>query len=140
MKADGAFPAIISEIDNIYELISRVFSQEGLDKEAEYLFMSAADEIFSNIVNYGFEDQRKEDHEKIAEVSVQIEAASVSMTFKDNGKPFDPLSSKAPDVSLGLDERPIGGLGIYIVKNSFDEVRYSFENGFNVFTIKKWRK
>ena len=134
------FPVEISEIDNIYDIISLAFSQEGLDKTMEYLFSAAADEIFSNIVNYGFEGSREDDHEKIVEVSIQIEDSVISMTFKDNGKPFDPLSSKSPDISLGLHERPIGGLGIYMVKNSFDEACYSFENGFNVFTIKKWKK
>jgi anti-sigma regulatory factor (Ser/Thr protein kinase) len=137
MKANSTFPVDISEIDNIYKFVTRTFSQEGLDTATIQLFMVAADEIFSNVVYYGFEGSNKDASEKIAEVSVNIEESAVSMAFRDNGIPFDPLSSKAPDASLSLEDKPIGGLGIHIVKNSFDEVCYSFEDGFNVLSLKK---
>jgi anti-sigma regulatory factor (Ser/Thr protein kinase) len=125
------------EIDGIYALISSVFSQEGIDAAMVNLFMMAADEIFSNIVNYGFEGPREG---MVVEVTIQAEGGMASMTFRDEGKPFNPLSQPPPDVSLGLNERSLGGLGLYIVKNSFDDLRYSREEGSNVFTVKKYLK
>ncbi|MDR2780091.1 MAG: ATP-binding protein [Synergistaceae bacterium] len=133
MEASESFPAKISEIEKIYEFISFVLSESGIDAAVETLFKMAADEIFSNIVNHGFGGLRDGD----VKVSIQTGDGEVSMTFRDRGRPFDPMSIPAPDISLGMEERLVGGLGVYIVRGSFDEVRYSFENGFNVFAVKK---
>jgi anti-sigma regulatory factor (Ser/Thr protein kinase) len=133
MEASGSFPAKISEIEKIYGMISLALSGSGIDASVETLFKMAADEIFSNIVNHGFGGLQDGD----VTVSIQAGDGEASMTFRDGGRPFDPMSIPAPDVSLGLEERQAGGLGIYIVLGSFDEVRYAFENGFNVFTVKK---
>ena len=134
MKAIEIFPAEIPEIENVYTFISQVFSDFGIEKKAERLFEMAVDEIFSNIVKHGFGESRSG---ALVEVFVQIEDNMIYITFKDNGKPFDPLSWKEPDISLNLDERLAGGLGIHIVKNSFDEIHYSFKNGLNVLTLGK---
>lgn len=55
----------------------------------------------------------------------------------DSGVPYDPLAKSDPDVSLGADEREIGGLGIYMVKKSMDDVRYKYEDGKNHLTVRK---
>lgn len=55
----------------------------------------------------------------------------------DSGVPYDPLAKSDPDVSLGVDEREIGGLGIYMVKKSMDDVRYKYEDGKNHLTVRK---
>ena len=58
---------------------------------------------------------------------------------KDSGVSYDPLAKEDPDITLPAEKRQIGGLGIFMVKKSMDEVRYRRENGQNVFTmIKKW--
>ena len=57
--------------------------------------------------------------------------------FRDKGIPFDPLAKADPDVTLSAEKRQIGGLGIYMVKKSMDEVRYRRENGENILTIRK---
>ena len=59
------------------------------------------------------------------------------LTFIDSGVPYDPLSRPDPDTTLSAEERRIGGLGIYMVKKSMDDVSYAYEDGKNVFTIKK---
>jgi anti-sigma regulatory factor (Ser/Thr protein kinase) len=124
----------MTEIENIYGLIEKALRGESADAALVNLFKMAADEVFSNIVNYGFGDFKTG-----ASVSVLLEGKKdvLSMTFRDNGKPFNPLTLPTPDTSLSVEERPAGGLGIHILKNSFDEVSYSFENGFNVLTLKK---
>jgi anti-sigma regulatory factor (Ser/Thr protein kinase) len=133
------FPADISEIENVYGFISRFFSENEVDSAMEPIFDLAVDEIFSNIVKHGYESEASRTAAAV-HIALHVEDGAVSLTFRDRGKPFDPLQARPPDLSLDLDERPMGGLGIYIVKNSFDDVRYSFEDGFNVFTLKKLRK
>lgn len=59
------------------------------------------------------------------------------ITFIDNGVPFDPLKADDPDITLSAQERQIGGLGIYMVKQSMDEISYEYRNGQNILTIKK---
>ena len=59
------------------------------------------------------------------------------MTFMDNGEPFDPLQKQDPNVSLSAEERKVGGLGIFLVKQTMDEVKYSYEYGTNILTLKK---
>ncbi|MDR1979203.1 MAG: ATP-binding protein [Synergistaceae bacterium] len=135
VEKSGTFRAEMSEIENIYVFISRTLSESEVDPGIENLFMLAVDEIFSNIVKYGFDGSGEG---ATADISIQIEDGAASLTFRDGGKPFDPLSANPPDVLLGLDEKPVGGLGVYIVKNSFDEVRYSREDDHNVFTLKKY--
>ena len=65
------------------------------------------------------------------------ENASVTIEFRDNGIPFDPLAKADPDVTLSAEERNIGGLGIYMVKKSMDAMEYSRKDGQNILTITK---
>ena len=72
-----------------------------------------------------------------AEISVGVEDGVASITFRDTGIPYDPLAREDPDVKLKAEDRSIGGLGIYMVKKSMDEMRYRYEDGHNVLTIRK---
>ena len=62
---------------------------------------------------------------------------SVVVSFIDKGVPYDPLSKEDPDVGLSLEEREIGGLGIYMVKKSMDEITYEYKDGQNILRIRK---
>ena len=62
---------------------------------------------------------------------------SVVITFIDNGVPYDPLAKADPDITLSAEEREIGGLGIYMVKKSMDDITYEYTAGQNILTIKK---
>ena len=59
------------------------------------------------------------------------------LRFADRGMPFDPLAKKDPDVTLSSEERDIGGLGIFMVKKTMDDVEYRYENGQNILKIRK---
>lgn len=94
----------------------------------------AVEEIFVNIAHYAYT-------EGVGEARIQVDfegdPLSVVITFIDSGTPYDPLAKEDPDVTLSAAERQIGGLGIYMVKKSMDEVLYRHEDGCNIFTIKK---
>lgn len=59
------------------------------------------------------------------------------VTFIDHGKPYDPLAKADPDVTLAAEDRPTGGLGIYLVKKTMDDVQYAYRDGQNILTVKK---
>ena len=94
----------------------------------------AVEELFVNIANYAY-------HPEIGWASVMVEVLddplSVSVTFMDSGEPYDPLAKADPDTTLSAEERQIGGLGIYMVKKSMDEIAYEYKDGQNIRTIKK---
>ena len=92
------------------------------------------DEVFSNIAMYAYEPAQGD-----ATIRVEIDrnARVVSITFFDSGIPFNPMDREEPDTSLSVEEREIGGLGIFIVRKSMDEIFYEYKNGQNILCIKK---
>lgn len=96
----------------------------------------AIDELFGNIANYAY-------NLEIGVATVRIEVTedplAVVITFIDNGVPYDPLAKADPDVTLSAEKRQIGGLGIYIVKKSMDNISYEYKDkdGMNILTIRK---
>ena len=77
------------------------------------------------------------DTEGIIEIEALIKDNSLTFKVMDSGKPFDPTSVPEVDVTKDLADRPIGGLGIHLVRKIMDEVRYSREDGRNIFTMIK---
>ncbi len=71
------------------------------------------------------------------QVEVTKEPLAVVITFIDHGKPYDPLAKEDPDVTLSAEEREVGGLGIYIVKQSMTEITYEYKDGRNILKIRK---
>ncbi len=95
----------------------------------------AVEEIFVNIASYAYINSSGQ--AKI-HVDTTEQPQSISVTFIDEGVPFDPVAKEEPDVTLSAEERRIGGLGILMVKKSMDEVNYEYKDGQNIFTIKKY--
>jgi serine/threonine-protein kinase RsbW len=93
----------------------------------------ALDELLANERLYGMEGR---DACSVA-VEVELDEERLTVTIDDDGPPFDPFSQAAPDTTLSVDERPIGGLGIYLVRELMDEVRYERRDGHNVVVLVK---
>ena len=94
----------------------------------------AVEEIFVNISSYAYDP---ETGPATIRAEVTDKPLSVVISFIDNGKPYDPLAKPDPDTSLPLRQRKKGGLGIFMVKKSMDDVTYEYKNGQNILTIKK---
>ncbi len=94
----------------------------------------AVEELFVNIAHYAYDSAVG-----TAEVlfSAKSDPPAAEITFIDEGKPYDPLAKPDPDVTLSAEERQVGGLGIYMVKKSMDDVWYQYEDGRNILTIQK---
>lgn len=94
----------------------------------------AVEEIFVNIANYAYQD-------KIGQAEVQTEIQedplTIFITFIDSGIPYDPLAKEDPDTTLSAEDREIGGLGIFMVKKSMDNISYEYKQGHNVLTLQK---
>ncbi len=94
----------------------------------------AVEEIFVNIASYAYGDGTGE---AIIEVRAKEDPLSVEITFIDSGTPYNPLAKEDPNTSLSLMERKKGGLGIFMVKKSMDDMTYEYRDGKNILTIKK---
>ncbi len=93
----------------------------------------AIDELFSNIARYAYDPSGP----ATVRVDVDRDPLAVRITFIDHGKPYDPLAKADPDVTLSAEDRPIGGLGIFMVKKTMDDVRYEYKDGQNILTVEK---
>lgn len=128
---------IDAKVENIEKVTAFVDEQmESLrcPVKAQMQIDIAIDELFGNIAHYAY-------HPEVGPVTVRVEIQetppSVVITFIDNGVPYDPLAKEDPDISLSAEERQIGGLGIYMVKKSMDDITYEYKDGQNILRIKK---
>lgn len=126
--------ADIERLDDVLDFISAQLEPYDPPMKSMMQLSVAAEEIYVNIAHYAYAPQTGR-----AEISVAVEGEprSAVIRFCDWGKPFNPLARQDPDVTLGLEERDAGGLGIYMVKKSMDDVAYAYENGSNILTIRK---
>ena len=116
------------------EIIETVMSSPDVpqDETLRFKIRLSVEEIAENIVNYAYNNGNG-----FVEITTTLdEAGMLTISFKDAGVPFNPLEKEDPDITLGLDERPVGGLGIFICKKMMDSVSYVFEDGCNNFTMK----
>jgi len=90
------------------------------------------DELFTNVVKYGYEDAAVEGH---IEVALSLEADRLIIEFVDDGRPFDPLTSPPPDLDLPAETRPVGGVGIAIVRALVHEWEYRRDGNRNRLTL-----
>jgi anti-sigma regulatory factor (Ser/Thr protein kinase) len=91
------------------------------------------DEAVSNAINHGYDAGVR------GEIVVRLRRApdGVLLEVEDDGKPFDPLQAPPPDLTLPLERRPIGGLGVHLIRNLMDEVSYARVGGRNVLKMVK---
>lgn len=128
---------IAATVENIGAVTDFVNEQlEALDcpMKAQMQIDIAIDELFGNIAHYAY---NPDVGEATVRVEVIDEPLSVVITFIDGGVPYDPLAAADPDITLSAEERAIGGLGIFMVRKSMDDVSYRYENGRNILSIRK---
>lgn len=91
------------------------------------------EELAVNIADYAYPDGK----DGYLDVIIDKSPTEIAITFKDAGTPFNPLERQMPDVSLPLEQRGIGGLGIFLTVKKMDSVTYDYRNNENILTIKK---
>ena len=128
VKADTA------ELDNVLSFADAILEELGCSVKAQMQIDIAIEEIFVNIAHYAYPES---EGEAVISVEPGENGSSVTITFEDEGIQYDPLKNEDPDITLSAEDRPIGGLGIFMVKKSMDEVSYEYKDGKNRLTIKK---
>lgn len=121
-------------VEKVIEFIDGMLEEYGCGVKEQMAIDVAVDELFSNIAHYAY---NPETGYATVRVDVKNDPLAVEITFIDNGVPYDPLAKADPDTTLSLEERQIGGLGIFIVKKTMDAVNYEYKDGKNILTIKK---
>ena len=122
------------KLDEVLEFVGGILEEAECSMKAKIQLDVAVEEIFVNIANYAYGDSKG-----MAEIMVEIEDSpkAAVIEFRDTGMQFDPLAKPDPDTTLSADQRQIGGLGIFMVKKSMDDVSYRYEDGRNIFTMRK---
>ena len=129
---EKVFEASIKKLPEVLEFAEEQMNKADCPMKVVIQVNIALEEIFVNVAHYAYTDGVG-----AAKVGIEAGDGKVTVRIEDNGSPFDPLGHSDPDVTLSVEERGIGGLGIYMVKQSMDEVTYSYENGKNVLTFVK---
>jgi len=126
--------AVIENIPQVTAFVDEQLEAIECPMKAQLQLDVAIDELFCNIASYAYGWGEGE-----ATVRFAFDAAArrVSLDFIDRGMPFNPLTSKEPDISLSAEERSVGGLGIFLVKKTMDRIAYRYEAGQNILTIEK---
>ena len=126
--------ATVENLDNVLAFVDKNLEKLDCSPKTQMQIDVAVEELFVNIAHYAYGDAT-------GKATIRFEKTddplSASITFIDSGTPYDPLKKADPDVTLSAEERQIGGLGIYMVKKSMDDVKYEYADGKNILTITK---
>ena len=123
----------IAEISRLNEFVEEIGSQFSLSTEVVFNLNLVLEEAVVNIINYAYP---KEEHEKIY-LSARLCENSIVLVLTDTGTEFDPTIAPEADITLSAEERPIGGLGIFLIRQIMNEVKYERIDGKNVLTLEK---
>jgi anti-sigma regulatory factor (Ser/Thr protein kinase) len=123
----------LGELATLCEKLERIGGSLGIPKRLLFEINLALDELFTNIISYGFVDRS----EHIIRVRVYMENDLLTVVLEDDGIPFNPVDRPAPKRPCTAEECKVGGLGIHLVKNLMDEVVYCRCGNKNVLTLRK---
>ena len=121
------------QIDNVRKFFDDYSKENKLTEKTVHDIQMALDELLTNIVNYGYEDS--DEHQ--IDVHFGINNNAVNVEIVDDSKPYNILEQENPDISLSVDDKPIGGLGIFLIKKLMSNVDYYTENGKNHLVMTK---
>jgi len=123
----------LSELDNLCRHLETFGQKTGLSKKFVFEVNLVLDELFTNIISYGFDDGR----EHVIKVTITPENGGLCLYIEDDGKPFNPVEFEVPDVSCSIEECKIGGLGIHIIRKLMDDICYERCEDKNILKLKK---
>ena len=126
--------AAVENLPQVNAFVEEMVSPLMPSGKAQLQLELAVEEIFVNIANYAYGDGVGQ---AVIQARVLDSPKGIELVFKDGGVPYNPLERQAPDPNLPLEEREIGGWGIFLVKKNVDEVSYAYEAGKNILTIRK---
>jgi anti-sigma regulatory factor (Ser/Thr protein kinase) len=123
----------VQQIEQLAEYIDSIAEATNIDPSLALSLNLALEEAVTNVVMYAY----PEGTDGTVEIITQADNHLLTFIIKDSGTPFDPTQKEDADTTLSAEERPIGGLGIFLVKQIMDEVAYKHEDGQNILTMTK---
>ncbi|MBE5922882.1 MAG: ATP-binding protein [Lachnospiraceae bacterium] len=126
--------ATVEKLNDVLAFVDEQIEPLNCSVKVQTQIDIAVEELFVNIAHYAY---NPETGPATVRVEVEKEPPAVTITFIDNGVPYDPLAREDPDITLSAEERQIGGLGIFMVKKSMDNIEYEYKNGQNILRIRK---
>ena len=135
-KLSLKFKSDREELDGITSAVEAFSADEDWSTDLLFRINLVIEELVLNIIDYGYDDN---DHE--IELNFNSDANSVTVDITDEGRAFDPLNdAPEPDINSPLEERHVGGLGVYLARTMMDELTYRRENSRNHLTLVKRRE
>jgi len=122
-----------SELERLCHNCEEIGQSIGISDKSMFEMNLALDELFTNIISYGFQDCQ----EHIIKVSITVEGDQLQMRIEDDGVPFNPLESETPDIQCGIEDCKIGGLGIHLIKKLMDDIQYQRVANKNILVLKR---
>lgn len=133
-----ALAADLSELTRLADAIETFCDAHALPPAVSYQISLAADELITNVISYGFPDGATGLPITVRLAAGEGDSASVTVVIVDDGPAFDPFAEAPPPVLEGdIEDRPIGGLGVHLVRSMMDQVHYARIDGRNVVTLRK---
>ena len=123
----------LSEIAKVDEKLDDFAEQFGVPPAVTAAFHIIFDDLLNNVISYGFNDEQRH----FIDIRLELTANNLTVSIADDGVPFNPLAESAPDTTLSIEDRPIGGMGIHLVINMVDNISYQRTADKNVLTLTK---
>lgn len=120
------------QLARLYDFLEQQAERCSIDAALLMQIKLAMDEAVTNVIQYAYPESEGD-----IRIDMGCDDKGLKIIITDNGIPFNPLESHEPDITLSLDERPIGGLGIFLVKQLMTNVRYDRSEGKNILTMTK---
>ena len=133
VKRSLILPNDIETIPQLNEFIDAVAEEVALDMSLAMSLNLAIEEAVVNVMEYAYPDGEKGN----VEIEVTVDEGWITFIISDSGIAFDPTTKEDADTTLSAEERPIGGLGIFLVKKLMDTIEYQRTDGKNVLTLRK---
>ena len=126
--------ATVDNITAVTDFVNAQLEEMDCPMKAQFQISVAIDELFGNIAHYAY---APETGCATVRVETQQNPPAAVITFVDRGRPYNPLAKADPDTTLQAEHRQIGGLGIFLVKKTMDDMSYEYRDGQNILRIKK---
>ena len=123
----------LREIGAAAEKVDAFCEAQGISMQVAYAVNLSIDEILTNTISYGYDD----DAEHRIDLTFRVDGETLVVVIVDDGRPFDSSTEREPDVDATIEERALGGLGLFLVQQMMDEMAYERRDDRNVITLRK---
>ena len=123
----------VRQIPQLADFVETIAQESNLDQALAMTLNLALEEAVTNVIMYAY----PKGSQGLVDLEAIVRKDSLVFILSDSGKPFDPTAAPKADISLDVEERPIGGLGIHLMRELMDSLNYEREDGLNILTLKK---